>query len=92
MKRRVVIFEAEDFQPGEIRRIKGRFFVPSRGRNPGLFSQTELWERQGVFGGLWVKESELESVNWALAPYRWAEKLREELSILITRGLPACSS
>ena len=92
VKRRVVIFEAEDFQPGEIRRIKGRFFVPSRGRNPGLFSQTELWERQGVFGGLWVKESELESVNWALAPYRWAEKLREELSILITRGLPAGSS
>ena len=92
VKRRVIIFEAEDFQPGEIRRMKGKFFVPSRERNPGLFSQIEFWERQGIFGGVWVKESELESVNWASAPYRWAENLREELSILITRGIPIGSS
>ena len=92
VKRRVIIFKAEDFQPGEIRQIKGRFFVPSRKRNPGLFSQIELWERQGIFGGLWVRESELESVNWASAPYRWAENLREELSVLITCGLPVGSS
>ena len=72
--------------------MKGKFFVPSRERNPGLFSQIEFWERQGIFGGVWVKESELESVNWASAPYRWAENLREELSILITRGIPVGSS
>jgi hypothetical protein len=50
VKRRVVIFEAEDFQPGEIRRIKGRFFVPPRERNPGLFSQTGVL---GTAGDLW---------------------------------------
>ena len=92
VKRRVIIFEAEDFQPGEIRKIKGKFFVPSRERNPDLFPQIEFWERQGVLGGVWIKESELESVSWASAPYRWAENLRKELSILITLGLPVGSS
>ena len=92
VKRRVIIFEAEDFQPGEIRQIKGKFFVPSRKRNPGLFSEIELWERQGIFGGVWINESELESVDWGSAPYRWAEYLREKLSILITHGLPVESS
>lgn len=92
VKRRVIILEADEYHPGEVRRISGRFFVPSRERNPGLFPQIDFWERHGVYGGLWVEQSELESVNWYSAPYRWAEGLRERLLVLITRGLPAVSS
>ena len=88
VKRRVLVVDAGEFQPGEVRRIKGRFFVPSRERNPGLFPQVELWERHGVYGGVWIEDSELESVNLSAAPYRWAEDLREALLISITRGLP----
>ncbi|MDC0302773.1 DUF4131 domain-containing protein, partial [bacterium] len=83
VKRRVVILEADEYQPGEVRRISGRFFVPSRERNPGLFPQIDFWERQGIYGGLWVEQSELESVKWSSAPYRWSEGLRERLLVLI---------
>jgi ComEC/Rec2-related protein len=92
VKRKVIVLEAEGFRPGEVRRIQGKFFVPSRERNPGLFPRIEFWERDGVYGALWIEESALESVDWSSAPYRWAEGLREKLSVSITRGLPAGSS
>jgi ComEC/Rec2-related protein len=88
LKRRVIVLDAGEFRPGEVRRVKGKFFVPSRERNPGLFPRVEFWERDGVYGGLWIEESTLESVNWSSAPYRWAESLRAELMVSITRGLP----
>ncbi len=88
VKRRVVILEAEEFRPGEVRRFKGRFFVPPRERNPGLYPELEFWKRHGVHGGVWIDESELESLNWSSASYRWAEDLRKRLLGSITKGLP----
>lgn len=86
-KRRVMVMEAGDLRPGEVRRVRGRFFVPAPERNPGVFPRLQQWQRQGVSGGLSVAESELVSVSRWSAPLRWAEDLREKLSEAITRGL-----
>lgn len=90
-KRKVMVFRAEEYRPGEVFQIKGTFFVPERERNPGLFPKLEFWERDGIHGGLVVKEQERLRVNWFSAPLRWAENLREGLQVGITRGLPETS-
>ncbi len=91
-ERRVIVFRAERYQPGEVLQIKGKFFVPERERNPGIFPKLEYWERSGVYGGLVVDKEELLRVNWYAAPFRWTERLREGLQVGITRGLPESSN
>ncbi|MFT6863769.1 MAG: competence protein ComEC, partial [Akkermansiaceae bacterium] len=90
-ERRVMVFRAERYRPGEVLQIKGRFFVPERERNPGMFPKLDDWQRSGISGGLVVSEEELQRVNWYAAPFRWAERLREGLQVGITRGLPETS-
>jgi competence protein ComEC len=87
-ERKVIVMEAELYQPGQVLEVRAKFFVPDRERNPGVYPVLELWERAGVYGGLSINEEKEVSVNWYSAPFRWAESLREELREGITRGLP----
>jgi ComEC/Rec2-related protein len=87
-ERRVMVMRAESYLPGEVIKIRGKFFVPERERNPGVFPRLELWKRAGVFGGMSVHEATTLRVNWYSAPLRWAETIRERLREGITRGLP----
>lgn len=87
-ERRVVVMNAVGYQPGQILKVRGRFFVPRSGRNPGSFSRLDQWRRQGVSGGLVVSEAELIKVDFLSAPLRWAEAIRGDLSKAITRGIP----
>ncbi len=86
--RKVIVMEARDYQPGQVLEIQGKFFVPDRERNPGVFPQLDLWERAGVHGGLAVRKERRIRLNRSSAPLRWAESLRESLREGITRGLP----
>ena len=90
-ERKVIVFQAERYQPGEVIRIKGEFFVPPRERNPGVFPKLDYWQCNGIYGGLVVREEEAIRVNWYSAPFRWSEKLRDGLQVGITRGLPESS-
>lgn len=90
-ERKVIVSEAEHYRPGDRLRVRGRFFVPERERNPGAFSPLEWWQQQGVFGGVVLREAVVESVAWQLAPLRWAEALRAKLDLGITRGLSSDS-
>ena len=87
-ERRVVVMDAVGYQPGQILKVRGRFFVPRSERNPGSFSRLDQWRRQGVSGGLVVNEAELIEVDFLSAPLRWAEAIRGDLSKAITRGIP----
>jgi|TARA_B110000914_G_scaffold55131_1_gene47792 competence protein ComEC len=86
-ERKVIVMKAQDYQPGQVLEIRGKFFVPDRERNPGVFPRLDLWERGGVHGGLAVREEKQIRLNWYSAPLRWAESLRESLHDGITRGL-----
>lgn len=87
-KRKVLVFEAGDYRPGDILAVRGRFFVPERERNPGTFPQLEWWAQQGVYGGVSLDEASHLFLDWRFAPLRWAEELRDLLEVGITRGLP----
>lgn len=92
LKRKVMVMKAQDYVPGQVLEIRGKFFVPERERNPGVYPRLELWERGGVHGGLAVREGNEIGLNWSSAPLRWAEALRGCLYEGITRGLPENSN
>lgn len=90
--RKVIVMKAEGYLPGQVLEVSGKFFVPERERNPGVYPRLELWEKGGVYGGLVVREEKEIGLNWYSAPLRWAEQLRENLRAGITRGLPEDSN
>ena len=85
--RSVLILNAVDYRAGEIWKIRGRFFVPGRERNPGVFPRVAQWRRWSLSGAVVIRERERVEVDWLSAPLRWAENLRAGLSVSITRGL-----
>ncbi len=86
--RKVVVMKAAGYRPGQVLRVEGKFFVPGRERNPGVYPRLDLWERAGVFGGLAVNQEEELGWKWSAAPLRWAESLRERMRAEITRDVP----
>ena len=85
---KVMIPRALEYRTGEILEVRGKFFVPSGERNPGNFSQLDQWRREGVFGGLVIREAESRGLRWQWGAFRLAERFRERLREGITRGLP----
>lgn len=85
---KVMIPRALEYRTGEILEVRGKFFVPSGERNPGNFSQLDQWRREGVFGGLVIREAESRGLRWQWGVFRLAERFRERLREGITRGLP----
>ena len=86
-KRKVMVKEADSYEPGQVLRMRGSFSVPEKVRNPGEFSQLDYWRRLGIFGEVEISESEPVRLLWYAAPLRWAESLRGDLREGITRGL-----
>ena len=91
-ERRVVVWKAADFKPGQVLKIKGMFSVPEAERNPGAFPKLKVWRRAGVFGALTVYDWEDLGWSWTGSPLRWAETLRLRMREGLARGLPEDSA
>lgn len=86
--KKVIVVQAASYEAGEVLEVEGRFFVPSRERNPGVFSELEAWQRSGISGGFKVRRSQYVGLrNWE-APFRWAEDLRDYLRTRVVNGVP----
>lgn len=86
--KKVIVVQATSYEAGEVLEVEGRFFVPSRERNPGVFSEVEAWQRSGISGGFKVRRSQhVKLRNWE-APFRWAENLRNYLRTRVVNGVP----
>ncbi len=86
-RRRVRVLRASDMMAGGRYDVKGRFFVPSRSRNPGVFSLSEEFGKKGIEGGLVLRERVEVGTVWWMRPLGWAEGWREWLKRGIVRGL-----
>ena len=89
--RKVVVMNAGAYRVGQVLEVRGKFFVPERARNPGVYAMLDAWRRTGVYGGLSLYEERELGMNWYAAPLRWAESLRERMRAGITLGVPEAS-
>jgi len=86
-ERKVVVVNAEGSVAGEVLKVRGKFFVPEKERNPGLYQELDAWKRAGVFGGFVIQEESKLDLKWQWAPLRWAELLRDRMRVGITSGV-----